>query len=127
MPKVLLIDPSPTTISLHARQLRELGFQPIRARDGITGLKMFEEHGPVAVLTDLNLPALDGFAVLRRIRAGNIPTKVVIVTADPPPERVARALQLGADAVLTKPLSEYALAELLKDLETALQPIQQSP
>lgn len=123
MPKVLLIDPSPTSISLHTRQVRKLGFEPIQARDGVTGLRMFEVHCPEVVLTDLNLPALDGFAVLRRIQAGIIPTKVVIVTADPDPQRADRALQLGADSVLTKPLSESALASLLRELEASLQPI----
>jgi DNA-binding response OmpR family regulator len=109
MPKVLVIDQSPTSLNLLGRQLRDFGLEPLVARDGVTGLGMFFEHHPRAALVDLMLSGLDGFAVLRQARAQDRHTPIIIVAADPSPERATRALELGATTVLAKPVSSAEL------------------
>ena len=117
MPEVLVIDHSPTSLNLLVRRLRELGLDPVVAREGVAGLAAWLQHRPLVTLVDLLLPGeLDGFAVLRRIRARDPAAVVVCVTSDPTPERSARAVALGAAAVLPKPVALADLALILDRL-----------
>lgn len=120
MPDVLVIDHSPTSLNLLVRQIRELGFEPLVAREGTAGLALYSDRRPAAAVVDLMLPGeLDGFAVLRRIRALDPAAAVVMVTADLTAERSARALELGATAVLPKPLDPADLALIFERLGLA--------
>ena len=113
MAEVLVIDHSPTGLNLLVRHLRALGLEPAVAREGAAGLAMFLDRRPAVTLVDLMLPGLDGFAVLRRIRARDPHAAVVCMTSDCTPERAARAIELGATAVLPKPVSRADLTLIL--------------
>jgi len=120
LPDVLVIDHSPTSLNLLVRQIRELGFEPLVAREGTAGLALYGDRRPAVAVLDLMLPGeLDGFGVLRRIRALDPAGAVVIVTADLTAERSARALELGATAVLPKPLDPADLALIFERLGLA--------
>ena len=75
--------------------------------------------GPVAALiTDINLPAMDGLELIRRVRAeprmAALP--IVVTSADADPATHARALQLGANAFFPKPYSPLAVRHKIEEL-----------
>jgi len=87
------------------------------AGDGATGLRRAGESRPDVIVLDLMLPELDGFRVLRELRATNLMMPVLILTARGEESDKVRGLKLGADDYVTKP---FGLLELLARIEALL-------
>lgn len=106
------------------RALEEEDFAVDLAEDGEEGLFKIREMSYDAVILDLMLPRLDGWAVLEATRAGGLRTPVLVLTArDMIADRV-RGLNLGADDYLTKP---FALAELVARVRAMIRRAYGSP
>jgi type II secretory ATPase GspE/PulE/Tfp pilus assembly ATPase PilB-like protein/CheY-like chemotaxis protein len=94
------------------------GFTVVEAADGIEALEEIDHNAPDIVLLDLNLPRLDGFGVLTRLRSrlqtSNIP--VVVLTARGDEDNEVRVFENGADDFLTKPFRARALTARIKAL-----------
>jgi CheY-like chemotaxis protein len=94
------------------------GFRVIEAADGIEALEEIDHAAPDLVLLDLNLPRLDGFGVLSRLRArihtSNIP--VIVLTARGDEDNEVRVFENGADDFLTKPFRARALTARIRAL-----------
>ncbi len=97
--RVLLVDDSPTLRAQLHGVLTEAGFDVVLAEDGRAGVERFEETVCDAVVTDVQMPRLDGFGVLQLL-ADRAP--VVLVTSFPQEEGRARAMSAGALAYLPK-------------------------
>jgi DNA-binding response OmpR family regulator len=87
------------------------------ANDGAKGLRRARESRPDVIVLDLMLPELDGFRVLRELRASNLTMPVLILTARGEESDKVRGLKLGADDYVTKP---FGLLELLARIEALL-------
>src|SRR5437899_996699 len=103
-----------------ARQLRkgleEHGHTVTLTFDGVEGLEAARQaHFDVFVL-DVMLPGLDGFAVVRRLRAEGSTTPILLLTARDSPEDIVTGLDAGADDYLTKPFSLKVLFARLRAL-----------
>jgi DNA-binding response OmpR family regulator len=122
--RVLLIeDFEPLARSL-AQGLREAGYAVDASGDGEEGLALAEGSPYDAILLDLMLPKLDGFTILRRLRARGSAAAVLVLTArDQVPARV-EGLDLGADDYLVKP---FAFEELLARLRSVIRRRYQAP
>jgi PAS domain S-box-containing protein len=105
--RVLVVDDSRFVRGYVVKMLSAAGFLVDQAEDGATALKRLEGEPYDVVLTDLNMPALDGFAVLETVKLRELGTEVVILTGSHAKDVDAaiRALRLGAHDYLTKPLS----------------------
>jgi DNA-binding response OmpR family regulator len=97
--------------------LREAAYAVDVADDGHEGLRLACNHPYDAVVLDLLLPGLSGFALLRELRARDIRTPVICVTARDSVDDRVRGLDLGADDYLVKP---FNFAELLARLRALL-------
>lgn len=88
------------------------------AEDGESGLRQALAQPPDAILLDLHLPGLDGYGVLRALRADarTAALPVIAVTADAKPEDRAQGLAAGFDGYITKPVMFDELAVLLRSL-----------
>src|SRR6266478_2154086 len=107
--RLLVVEDEPDLLSVISQSLREDGYAVDTAADGEEGLFKAEGGRYDAVVLDLMLPRMDGFAVLKSLRAGGGTVPVLILTArDALPDRV-KGLDSGADDYLTKP---FELAEL---------------
>jgi CheY-like chemotaxis protein len=99
------------------RLLLELSGHRVRVeRDGTAGLQALLEHSPEVALIDVGLPGMDGYELVRRLRAavdGRRAPFMVAVTGYGLPEDRERALAAGFDAHLTKPVDAGALASLI--------------
>ena len=115
---ILLVDDSEDDRLLMMRSLNksEPAAEVISLEDGVAALKFIEEQAPdkkpALVLLDLNMPKIDGFEVLSRIRA-NAATKtlpVVILTTSDEGTDIRRSYELGANSYVRKPVdsNEYA-------------------
>ena len=97
--------------------LREAGYAVDAVADGFAAVDHAETGDYDAIVLDLMLPGLDGFAVLERLRAARLPARVLILTARDALEDRVRGLDLGADDYLAKP---FAFAELAARLRALL-------
>jgi DNA-binding response OmpR family regulator len=108
--KVLVIEDSPRMARSLQKGLGEEGYAVDVAGDGPAGLRLFRGGDYDLVLLDVNLPGMDGFALLREIRRGRSDVPVVMVTARDSVEDRIEGLDVGADDYVGKP---FSFAELL--------------
>jgi CheY-like chemotaxis protein len=98
--------------------VRERGFRCLVAHSGEEGLELAKTHCPDGVLLDINLPQMDGWAVLselkRDVDTRHIPVHIVSVE-----EQSAESLRIGAIGHASKPLHKEEIEEILKRLEGA--------
>jgi DNA-binding response OmpR family regulator len=111
--KVLIADDDTDLLDLMTYALRREGYTVLAAVDGKQALQRFESETPDIVLMDVNLPKVNGFEVVRRIRQ-DAETPLIMLTACDEEEDVVRGLQLGADDYVTKPFSVKQLTYRMK-------------
>jgi CheY-like chemotaxis protein len=103
--RVLIVDDEPLNLKLLERRLSEVGYKAVSAEGGRQALEMLGREQIDAVLLDVQMPDVDGLAVLRAIRANeqwrSLP--VLMLTADGTQDTLAQCYQLGANDYLVKP------------------------
>lgn len=109
MALVLLIDDDPSLLDVLALALEDAGHEPLLARDGAEGLALARSASPAIVISDVNLPRLDGFTLCRRLREAGDRVPVVLLTSRDSEIDEALGLELGADDYVTKPFSTRVL------------------
>ncbi|MBW0103709.1 response regulator transcription factor [Pseudonocardia sp. KRD291] len=114
--RVLVVDDEPTLSDLLSMALRYEGWEVRTAADGLAAVRHAREFRPDAVVLDVMLPDLDGFEVLRRMRADVPEVPVLFLTArDAVEDRIA-GLTAGGDDYVTKPFSLEELVARLRGL-----------
>ncbi len=112
--KILLIDDDPGIRKVLTLSLEDAGYRVISAPDGKTGLELCEAESPQIVITDIQMPIMNGLEVLQRVKALDPDREVIVITAFTDTESAIKALQLDASDFITKPLSDDALMVALK-------------
>lgn len=113
--RILIVDDDVELVGLLEFALQQSGFEVLTAFDGAEALRKAYEMHPALVVLDVNLPRLDGFEVLERLRrASAVPVLMLTVRADEADE--IRGLDLGADDYLRKPFSPRALLARIRAL-----------
>jgi two-component system alkaline phosphatase synthesis response regulator PhoP len=115
MKKILIIDDSPFMTQMFSLRLHSEGFEPLIAGDGETGLKIAKIDAPDLILLDIGLPKIDGWEVLKKIKADeqikHIPT-LILTNSRGTSEDYAKAKNLGAAEYLMK--IEAPVDEIIK-------------
>ena len=114
--KILVVDDFPTMRRIVRNLLKELGYSNVdEAEDGAAGLARLRGGGFDFVITDWNMPNLDGLSMLQQIRAdaalAHLP--VLMVTAESKKENIIAAAQAGANGYVVKPFTAATLDEKL--------------
>ncbi|HLO32653.1 MAG TPA: response regulator [Anaerolineales bacterium] len=116
-PKILIVDDEPFNVDYLQQELEELNYQLITASNGREALDKIQSHLPDLVLLDLQMPVLDGFAVLSEIKADNdlrnLP--VIIVSAANDSRSIVKGIKQGAEDYLTKPVDADLLVQKVKE------------
>jgi two-component system copper resistance phosphate regulon response regulator CusR len=115
--KLLVVEDEPKTGEYLRRGLTEAGFVVDLARDGQDGLHLALSGEYDLAVLDVMLPGLDGWGILKTLRAAGHELPVLFLTARDQVEDRVRGLELGADDYLVKP---FAFAELLARIRTLL-------
>ena len=110
---ILLVEDSDTLRQLAASTLQDAGYRVIQARDGEEGLLQLQRHTPALIISDLNMPHMDGLTFIRTLRqqAGLAHTPVIMLTTELSEEKKRQARQAGATAWLGKPLQPPLLRQ----------------
>lgn len=117
--KVLIVDDQLTMRALIRSALQEIGFKDITdAGDGEEGLKALITQPAHLVISDFNMPKLDGLGLLRAIRAHEPirKTAFIMLTGRADKELVQAAMQFGVNNYITKPFSPAQLREKIQDV-----------
>jgi len=114
--KILVVDDFPTMRRIVRNLLKELGYSNVdEAEDGAAGLSRLQGGGFDFVISDWNMPNMDGLEMLKRIRAdatlSHLP--VLMVTAESKKENIIAAAQAGASGYVVKPFTAATLDEKL--------------
>jgi DNA-binding response OmpR family regulator len=118
-PRILVIDDDSDLLRLVTLLLKRIDAETIPAETGTAGLKAATaDPRPDLLILDLMLPDMDGFEVLRRIRAqkelDRLP--VIILSAKADPVTIRQGMELGADSYVTKPYIANNLIERVRAL-----------
>ncbi len=97
--------------------LRMNGYETISAKHGLEALRLTREEKPDLVILDINMPQIDGFEVLEKLRKENNNVPVIVLTARDQKDDKAIGFGLGADDFVTKP---FGLEELLMRVAAVL-------
>ena len=113
--KTLVADDDRDLRELIGFTLAQAGYLVVKAGDGVSALRTFEDESPDLVVLDINMPGASGFQVCEAIRKrSRVP--VIMLTVRGEEEDLVRALDLGADDYLTKPFSPRTLLARIKAL-----------
>ncbi|MCZ4290487.1 response regulator [Hoeflea alexandrii] len=109
--KVLTVDDSRTIRNMLLVTLNNAGFDIVQAEDGIEGLEVLEESNPDVIVTDINMPRLDGFGFIEGVRQNDrfraIP--ILVLTTESDAEKKNRAREAGATGWIVKPFDPSKL------------------
>jgi two-component system chemotaxis response regulator CheY len=117
--KILIIEDSPTMRQLIAFALKRLqGVKIVEANDGVDGLKKLSSDKFDLILTDINMPVMDGLKLVSLVRndANYRTTPIVVITTEGAQEDRDRALSLGANDYITKPIQANRILDLARAL-----------
>ena len=117
--KILVVDDFSTMRRIVKNLLKELGFANVdEAEDGAVALQKLQEGGFDFVVTDWNMPNMDGLQLLQAIRStpslAHLP--VLMITAEAKKENIIAAAQAGASGYIVKPFTAATLAEKLQKI-----------
>jgi len=123
-PLILVVDDSLTVRRVTQRLLAREGFRVTVAKDGLDALEQLEVERPAVMLTDIEMPRMDGFDLLRNVRHDSrwegLP--VIMITSRIAQKHRDLAMQLGADHYLGKPYDEEQLISLIQEKVTKALP-----
>ncbi|EEW8342934.1 two-component system sensor histidine kinase RcsC [Escherichia coli] len=110
---ILVVDDHPINRRLLADQLGSLGYQCKTANDGVDALNVLSKNHIDIVLSDVNMPNMDGYRLTQRIRQLGLTLPVIGVTANALAEEKQRCLESGMDSCLSKPVTLDVIKQTL--------------
>lgn len=127
-PTILVVDDSPAVIKFLSYSLKSKGYRVLAACDGMDALEKLSglERGVDLIITDLDMPNLDGYRLIETIRQNEAyrNTPVIILTSELGDEDRRRGMAAGVSSYLVKPFkSSLLLSEAAKYLERSISPV----
>ncbi len=117
MQRILVVDDDASVCSFLKRGLSFEGFQVETAENGELGLRAVLDRAPHMMILDLMMPGIDGFEVLRRLRAADPNLPVIMLTANDAPEAQMEGLNIGADDYVIKPVNFDVLMARIRAIQ----------
>jgi two-component system, chemotaxis family, chemotaxis protein CheY len=113
---VLTIDDSRTMREMLSMALVQAGYRVLQAVDGVEGLEILQTQGADVVITDINMPRLDGFGVIEGVRANpeHRATPILVLTTESDVAKKERARQAGATGWIVKPFNPVKLVDAVR-------------
>ena len=112
--RILVIEDEKQLLKIIGERLKEEGYTTDLVRNGMEGLHFVESLDYDCIILDLMLPTIDGFSILKKLRARKINIPILILTAKDTIKDKVNGLNLGADDYITKPFSFEELIARVK-------------
>ena len=112
---VLTVDDSRTIREMVGFTLKNAGFEVLEAEDGVQALELLKTNQPDVIITDLNMPNMDGLTLIKHIRelAKFKSTPILMLTTEYTDEKKAAGREAGATGWLVKPFNPEKLLQVL--------------
>jgi two-component system chemotaxis response regulator CheY len=113
---ILTVDDSRTMRDMLRLALTEAGFRVVQAIDGLDGLVALEREGADVIITDINMPNLDGFGFIERVRESGThrATPILVLTTESDSDKKERARRAGATGWIVKPFNPDKLVAAVR-------------
>jgi len=114
---ILAVDDSATMREMIFRSLSDIGYRVVLAVDGIDALdKLRTDASPAVIITDINMPRMNGIALIDRVRreGPNRTTPILVLSTETDASWKARAREAGATGWITKPFNPERIAEAIR-------------
>ena len=113
---VLTVDDSRTMREMLRLALCDAGFRVVQAEDGIHGLEVLAAESPQVIVTDINMPRMDGFGFIEEVRADarHRAIPILVLTTESDAEKKNRARMAGATGWIVKPFNPDKLVEAIR-------------
>ncbi|MCB8874936.1 response regulator [Acidisoma silvae] len=113
---VLTVDDSRTMRDMLKHSLIAAGFRVLQAEDGIDGLDVLKRETADVIVTDVNMPRLDGFGFIEALRrdAEKRMTPILVLTTEADPDKKSRAKAAGATGWIIKPFDPAKLVDAIR-------------
>ena len=121
--RILVVDDSLTMRKVLGRLLEREGFEVLVAKDGMDAMQLLQETTPDAILTDIEMPRMDGFALARNIRddARTATTPLIMISSRTADKHQNLAKEIGVDGFFGKPVQDEELITKVNELLAARQ------
>lgn len=119
MANILIVDDSSTMRKIISRSLRQAGLtvdEIYEAGDGVEGLDALSKNKVGLILSDINMPNMDGLEFVKQVRAGGDRTPIVMITTEGGDDIIHEAMNSGASGSIKKPFTPEQLQEKLGGL-----------
>jgi two-component system chemotaxis response regulator CheY len=116
---ILVVEDSPTVVKFLTFSLKSQGYRVVAACDGMDALEKMSSLSDKVdlIITDLNMPNLDGYGLIEAVRQNNQEIPIIILSSEEDDEDQRRGMEVGANAYLVKPFKPpILLAEVSKYL-----------
>jgi two-component system capsular synthesis sensor histidine kinase RcsC len=110
---VLVAEDNPINQRILREQLEQLGCHPVMAGNGEEALEHWKRRGFSLIVTDLNMPGLDGYGLVRALRESGARVPIYGATANADPAELQRCREAGMEGIMVKPITLLALRRVL--------------
>src|SRR5579859_1843602 len=114
-PRVLLVDDEAALLRVHARLLSRAGYEVVTALDGAAAMVAVKGAAFDVILSDIDMPEMNGIQLLERVRSHDLDVPVVLITGSPKIDTAIRAIERGALRYLVKPVELPDLVKVIAD------------
>jgi two-component system chemotaxis response regulator CheY len=112
---IMTVDDSPTMRRLLYAALTDLGYTVVEAEDGVHALETLDGFEPDLLITDINMPRMDGFGLIEEVRGqGRRSLPILVLTTESSDEKKQRARDAGATGWIVKPFHPEKLAAAIR-------------
>ena len=113
---VLIVDDSRAMRDMLRHSLTEAGFRVVQAEDGLHGVEVLNSERPDVIITDINMPRMDGFGFIEAVRCHTIcsVTPVLVLTTEIDTDKKQRARLAGATGWIVKPFDPVKLVDAIR-------------
>ena len=115
--RALVVDDSTTMVRIISNTLKRIGVDHVdTACDGQEGFNKFKNNVFDVILTDWNMPIMNGLELIKKVRAENMDIPIIMITTEGGKSEVITALKAGCNQYIVKPFTPQILKEKLEDI-----------
>ncbi len=119
MARILVAEDDPHILRVISLWLTRQGHEVVEARNGLIALEQYEARRPDILITDINMPGMDGTELLKRVLAQpHLPRGIVVLTNRWDHHEIGQSLVEAGVHTVPKPFSPLRLAELIQEIDT---------